>query len=243
MQDPDLARLLVSCLDLTDLNESCSESDVAALIERAQTPCGPVAAICIWPRFVTHAQRLARGRFRIATVVNFPSGEADAQASAEEAAQAIADGADEIDYVLSREATVAEVSAMRDACAGRILKVILETGERPDVGAVALAARVALQGGADFIKTSTGKTRTGATPEAVAVMLDVLRQAGRQAGIKPSGGIRGFDAARRYFEMAETTMGTGWVGPATFRLGASSLLVDLLAVAEGKPAPEVRGPY
>ena len=101
----------------------------------------------------------------------------------------------------------------------------------------------ALEGGADFIKTSTGKTRMGATPEAVAVMLDALRRSGRAAGIKPSGGIRGFSVARRYFDMAEAAMGTGWVGPATFRLGASSLLIDLLAVTEGQPSAESQEGY
>ena len=243
MQDQDLARLLVSCLDLTDLSDTCAQGDIASLIARAQTQVGPVAAICIWPRFVAYARRLAGDRMRIATVVNFPSGTADVGASVEEAAQAIADGADEIDYVLSREGTVAEVSAMRDACEGRTLKVILETGERDDASAIARAAQAALEGGADFIKTSTGKTRTGATPEAVAVMLDALRRSGRAAGIKPSGGIRGFSEAGRYFDMAEAAMGTGWVGPATFRLGASSLLTDLLAVAEGKPSAESREGY
>ncbi|WP_285294725.1 deoxyribose-phosphate aldolase [Aureimonas altamirensis] len=243
MQDQDLARLLVSCLDLTDLSDTCAQGDIASLIARAQTQVGPVAVICIWPRFVAFARRLAGERMRIATVVNFPSGTADVGASVEEAAQAIADGADEIDYVLSREATVAEVSAMCDACEGRTLKVILETGEREDASAIARAAQAALEGGADFIKTSTGKTRMGATPEAVAVMLDALRRSGRAAGIKPSGGIRGFSVARRYFDMAEAAMGTGWVGPATFRLGASSLLIDLLAVAEGQPSAESQEGY
>ncbi|KHJ54609.1 hypothetical protein LA66_08415 [Aureimonas altamirensis] len=243
MQDQDLARLLVSCLDLTDLSDTCAQGDIASLVARAQTQVGPVAAICIWPRFVAYARRLAGDQMRIATVVNFPSGTADVGASVEEAAQAIADGADEIDYVLSREATVAEVSAMRGACEGRTLKVILETGEREDASAIARAAQAALEGGADFIKSSTGKTRTGATPEAVAVMLDALRRSGRAAGIKPSGGIRGISEARRYFDMAEAAMGTGWVSPATFRLGASSLLTDLLAVAEGKPSIESREGY
>jgi deoxyribose-phosphate aldolase len=243
MQDQDLARRLVGCLDLTDLNDNCAQDDIAALIARAQTQVGSVAAICIWPRFVAYARRLAGDSIRIATVVNFPSGTADIGASVEEAAQAIADGADEIDYVLSRAGTVAEVSAMRDACQGRTLKIIMETGEREGAAAIARVTQVALEGGADFIKTSTGKTPTGATPEAVAVMLDVLRRSGRAAGIKPSGGIRGFADARRYFDMAEAAMGTGWVGPGTFRLGASSLLIDLLAVAEGKPASESREGY
>lgn len=243
MQDPDLARHLISCLDLTDLDEACTQDDVDALIGRAQTPYGAAAAICIWPRFVACARARAPASMRIATVVNFPSGGADVSASAEEAVQAIADGADEIDYVLSREGTVAEVSAMREACEGRVLKVILETGERGNARAIARAAEMALDGGADFIKTSTGKTTTGATPEAVAVMLDVLGRAGRPAGIKPSGGIRSFADARGYFDMAETAIGTGRVGPTNFRLGASSLLFDLLAVAEGRSAAEAGEGY
>jgi deoxyribose-phosphate aldolase len=240
------ARLLISCLDLTNLNDTCSEADVDRLIERAETPDGPVAAICIWPRFVAHARpRLPLG-IRLATVVNFPHGGEDVEATCREAEKAAADGADEIDLVVSYPSFLRhegggpdfvrlQVSRVKEAAGGRTLKAILETGELVDPALIAAAGEAALAGGADFLKTSTGKTATSATPASARILLETIRRTGWTAGVKPSGGIKSFEDAAGYHRLANEVMGPDWAGPETFRLGASGVLDDLLAVAGAGP--------
>ncbi|MCZ0737168.1 deoxyribose-phosphate aldolase [Phreatobacter sp. AB_2022a] len=235
----------IALLDLTDLSETADEAGLAHLCERASTPLGPVAAVCIWPRFVAAArQRLAGTLIKVATVVNFPAGTADVAAASAETARAIADGADEIDLVLPYQAVMAGdddtaaalVGAVRARVPpGRLLKVILETGALGTPERIARAARIAIGAGADFIKTSTGKTRVSATPEAARVMLEVIRAAPRPVGFKASGGIRTREDARAYLALAEAVMGRGWPRPDTFRFGASGLLDALLA---GAAAPD-----
>ncbi len=111
------------------------------------------------------------------------------------------------------------------------MKVILETGELPDLDTVARAAQFAIDHGADFIKTSTGKSPVSASLPAAETMLSVIAAGDRQVGLKPSGGISTADEAERYIALAESIMGTGWVSPSTFRFGASGLLDALLAAA------------
>jgi deoxyribose-phosphate aldolase len=204
-----------------------------------------VAAVCVWPRFVAQAVRaLADSPVRVATVVNFPAGGTDLDATVNETVGALRDGADEIDVVLPYRALVdGDVDGARRLVAAvselidrprHLLKVILETGELPDQATVALAARVAIEGGADFIKTSTGKTKVSATPEAASTMLDVIRSTQHRVGLKPSGGIRDLDAAHTYLELARDAMGPDWISPATFRFGASGLRDALIAVIEGR---------
>jgi deoxyribose-phosphate aldolase len=157
--------------------------------------------------------------------------------------QALADGADEIDLVLPYRAFLqgdtAAATAMIDAVRGvvpadsHVLKVILETGELVEPAAIHAAAELAVARGADFIKTSTGKTPQSATLEATAVMLGVIQGAGRPVGLKPSGGIRTLDDATHYLTQADDLMGPGWATPATFRFGASGLLTALIAAVEG----------
>ena len=158
-----------------------------------------------------------------------------------QAERALADGAGEIDVVLpyralvagNRERAAAMVRTVRAVTEGRaLMKVILETGELPDLAMVRDAAQLAVDEGADFIKTSTGKSATSATPAAVATMLDVIAGAGRSVGIKPSGGISSADDAEVYLTLADERMGSDWVSPTTFRFGASSLLTALLSAAE-----------
>lgn len=231
-------------VDLTDLAADCTEAAVDALCDRAATPFGPVAAICIWPRFVARARaRLGTSPIRIATVVNFPAGGSDAAPVLAETAQAIADGADEIDLVLpyravmAGETRVAETmvrlvaEACREPAAGgpALLKVILETGELASPDLVRRAADLALAAGADFIKTSTGKVRVNATPQAAEIMIGAIREAGSRAGFKAAGGIRTAAEAGLYLAIADRVMGPGWATPATFRFGASGLLDDLVA--------------
>ncbi len=238
------ARRAIALLDLTELGDHATDDDVRTLCAKAVGPHGNSAAVCVWPRHVALSVELLWGtNVRVATVVNFPSGEepvADVVAMTE---QALADGADEIDLVLPYRAflagDIASAAAMVDAVRAVVpadshrLKVILETGELLDPSAVHGAAVLAVEHGADFIKTSTGKTPQSATLEATAVMLSVIQGADRTVGLKPSGGIRTLDDATHYLTQADDLLGEGWATPATFRFGASGLLTALIAAVEG----------
>lgn len=245
--DPDVACRAVGLLDLTSLNGDDTERVVEALCARAVTPVGPVAAVCVWPRFVETARRALEGTpVRVATVVNFPTGEADAPSVAAETRRAIDAGAQEIDVVLPYQAFIdgartqpmSVVRACREACGeSTLMKVILESGTYPDPELLAWAARDSIAAGADFLKTSTGKTQPAATLEAAAVMLHTIHDSGKTVGFKASGGIRTADEAVAYLALAEHLLGKGWATPQTFRFGASSLLDALLATC-GHGAPD-----
>ena len=249
----DRAVQAIALLDLTDLTDTCTPDAIVALCERAQTVYGTVAAICIWPRFVRQASSILAGTgVKVATVANFPSGAPGAREAAAEVRDAFADGADEVDVVMPYRAFLAGQEAVaRDlilACvdetpSDQTLKVILETGLFPDPEAVGRASRLAIAAGAGFIKTSTGKVSVSATLPAAEAMLAAIAEAGRPVGFKAAGGIRTLADATGYLELAETVMGGNWVSPATFRFGASALLADLLAVAEGRTASAVSGQY
>ena len=222
-------------LDLTDLADTCTATRIDALCRDAHI--GGVAAVCVWPQFVHQAAHaLAGGPVRIATVINFPAGGEDVERAVEDTAEALRDGAHEIDLVLPYRAFLrgdaaaarALVEAVRETAPKACLKVILETGALGSTDTVAKAARLALEAGADFLKTSTGKSAVSATPEAVAAMLGVIREAGR-CGLKVSGGLRTLADAGAYLALADRIMGPGWASPATVRLGASSLFAVLMA--------------
>lgn len=246
MSDDGLARLAIACLDLTDLSETGTDGGVDELCRRAQGPYGQAAAVCIWPQFVSRAREaLGDAPVRIATVVNFPAGRTDVERAVDDAAEALSDGADELDVVLpyraylaGDEATARDlVAAVRDVAGqDRVLKVILETGALGSAAVIEGASRLAIEAGADFLKTSTGKSPISATPEAAEVMLGAIKAAGRPVGLKVSGGIRTFEDARGYMALAERVMGPGFVAPATFRIGASGLLDALNAAVEGRSA-------
>jgi deoxyribose-phosphate aldolase len=227
------------------LGEHATASDVARLCARADGPHGAAAAVCVWPQFVTQSvAALADSGVRVATVVNFPTGDDPVDSVVAMTTTALADGADEIDLVLPYKSLAAgdhhTPAAMIDAVRGLIhvggsalLKVILETGELVDPHLIDQAARLAIRHGADFIKTSTGKTPVSATPAATAVMLQAIRDLDPQVGLKPSGGIRTTADARAYLDQADHLMGPNWVSPRTFRFGASGLLDALIATIEG----------
>lgn len=237
-----IARRALPLLDLTDLSDTCTAAAVATLCDQARA--SGVAAVCVWPQFVSASAASLKGSFvRIATVINFPAGGEDIERAVEDACEALADGADEIDLVLpyraflaGEEATPrAMVAALREVCdRGRLLKVILETGTLAAPDRIRAASRLALDAGADFIKTSTGKSPVSATPEAAEAMLSVIREhAGpRPAGLKISGGLRTVADAATYLDLADRIMGPDWVRPETFRLGASSLHAQLVAALE-----------
>jgi deoxyribose-phosphate aldolase len=247
MSDEALARRALKLLDLTDLGDGGLDQDVDALCTKALDPRGPVAAVCVWPRFVSRARKRLEGTgVAVSTVVNFPSGEEDLERVVEDAQGALHDGATEIDLVMPYAALLRGdldparglIEAVRDVVdGGRRLKVILETGALGSPGAIAAASRLAIEAGADFLKTSTGKAPVSATPEAVGTMLSVIRTAGRPVGIKPSGGIRTLAEAQAYLDLADRIMGPDWATPATFRFGATTLFDALVAEIGGPAAP------
>jgi deoxyribose-phosphate aldolase len=235
--DASAAARILPLVDLTSLGDDDTEATIERLCDRALE--AGVAAVCVGPRFV----RLARGRLgtapvRLATVANFPDGGHDIAGAARQTEAAIADGADEVDVVAPIGAIlegdvglVTElVQACRQATPEQTLKVILETGRLQDPARITAAARAAIMAGPDFLKTSTGKFATGATPEGAAVLLAALEEADGRVGIKLSGGIRTTGQAAGYLHLIDHFMGSGWTSPSTVRFGASTLLDDLLVV-------------
>jgi deoxyribose-phosphate aldolase len=255
MTDADRARRALALLDLTNLDDGCREDHIEALVQKAVGPHGHVAAVCVWPQFVTLSKARLKGKpVRIATVINFPKGGDDVERAIEDTEEALKDGADEIDMVLPWRALVAGDEAVARSMvtelqeltedAGAKLKVILESGMLPDQDMVRRAADLAIDCGADFIKTSTGKAAVSATPEAVSTMLAAIKAAGRPVGLKPSGGIRTLADADRYLALADAAMGPEWATPETFRFGASGLYDALVALIEGRAGGEVvKGVY
>ncbi|MDE2275333.1 MAG: deoxyribose-phosphate aldolase, partial [Burkholderiales bacterium] len=183
------ARTALACLDLTSLNDADTPADIEALCARAQGRFGPTAAVCVWPRFAAQARALLPAGIAVAAVANFPAGGTDTERTVRETGSIVQAGAQEVDVVLPYRdlaAAPALLAAVRRACAGLRLKVILETGELQDPALIAQASRIALDAGADFLKTSTGKTARSASPEAARVML---------TAIAADAGARGGDAA------------------------------------------------
>jgi len=251
--DLDAARRALACLDLTDLAGDASEAGAGRLCGRAVTPFGPVAAVCLWPCFVAQAKRaLADTPVKVATVVNFPAGGEKTLEVVEEAVRAAGDGADEVDLVIPWRAVAAgragfaetQVARVRAALPASVrLKAILETGELADPALIRTAADAAIAGGADFLKTSTGKTAVSATPAAVAVLIDAIRAAPRPVALKISGGVRTLADAKAYLDQVDAGLGPARATPATFRFGASGLLDALLAALGGAATPPQGNAY
>lgn len=240
-------------IDLTSLNDDDTEERIAALAASADTPVGMPAALCVYPRFVgaAHAALARHGLvLPVATVTNFPHGAADPDAAARETADALARGADEIDVVFPYRALIDGdervgrelVAQCRAAAGAQCLKVILETGELRDAAAIRRASEIAIEEGADFLKTSTGKVAVNATLDAAAVMLATIRVAGRMVGFKAAGGVRTAQDAAQYLSLAQRELGPGYLTSATFRFGASGLLGNLLETL-GHRAGATRGAY
>ena len=235
-------------IDLTTLEGADTHGKVKALCAKARRPepaddaVGPVAAVCVYPDLVAVAHHaLAGSGVAVASVAtSFPSGRASLAVKLADVRAAVAAGADEVDMVIDRGAflqgevgkVVEEVVAVKAACEGAHLKVILETGELVTYDNVRRASWLAMLGGADFIKTSTGKVSPASTVPVALVMLEAVRDfsavTGRAVGLKVAGGIRTSKDAIRYLVAVNETVGTAWLTPERFRLGASSLLNDLL---------------
>lgn len=235
------ARTALACLDLTSLNHDDTPHTIERLCARATGPYGNVAAVCVWPRFAAQARSLLPPSIAVAAVANFPDGGSDRVLALRDTAEIVASGAQEVDLVLPwRELAKADtlLQAVRRECSGLRLKVILESGELNDPVLVERACRIALDGGADFLKTSTGKTARSATPEAARLMLRAIRDddaACTHVGFKPAGGIRTVPDAAIYIALFEEMLGAAALSPQRFRIGASSLLTDIEAVLADEP--------
>lgn len=243
--------LTISMIDLTTLSGDDTPGKVRMLCRKALRPSATietpqVAAVCVYPSMVKVAvEELAGSKINIASVATyFPSGQASMKGRLEDVKSAVGDGANEIDMVINRGAFLAgeyarvydEICQVREACGDAHLKVILETGELHSYDNVRLASQIAIDAGAHFIKTSTGKISPAATMPVTLVMLQTIRdhylKTGKMVGMKPAGGIRDAKTALRYLAMVKETLGDAWLDPDWFRFGASSLLNDLLMQIE-----------
>ncbi len=241
-----IARRALAMLDLTNLNDDCDEAAIEALAARACTDHGHVAALCVWPAFVGQAHALVGHRgVKIATVVNFPGGEDPVGEVTDLTKKAVGDGADEIDMVIpyrsmmeGRDEVVhTRIKRVKAAAGGATVKAILETGVLGDPDLIRKAADMAIEAGADFIKTSTGKVPVNATLSAARIMLTAIKESGASVGFKPAGGVKLTEQAGHYLDLADEIMGEGWAIPDTFRFGASGVLGDLLATLNGDDKP------
>lgn len=252
LNDPtDAARLALACLDLTSLNEGDDDSAIDALCAKAvgAPGRGAVAAVCVWPRFVARARAALPLSIRVAAVANFPAGDLDLGLALGDAQAVLAAGGDEVDLVLPWRAlrggrhsdAAGLVRAVRDACVGKTLKLIIESGEL-DVAEIDRACAIGLDAGVDMLKTSTGKTAHGASPEAARRMLAAIAAHPRaaQVGFKASGGVRSVADALGYARLLRQALGQAALGPARLRFGASGLLADIEArLGLGAAAPHL----
>ncbi|MBK9291409.1 MAG: deoxyribose-phosphate aldolase [Bacteroidetes bacterium] len=235
-------RTIFSCIDLTTLEATDNDDRIKGLCQQALDFAAAgkgvsVAAICVYMPFIEAGRKyLGDSGIKVATVsCAFPSGQMPLHLKLAETAWAAAQGADEIDMVISRgvmlkgdyDAIFDEIKAVKAACGKAHLKVILETGELSSPELIRKASELALLAGADFLKTSTGKVQPAATPEAAVVMLDTIREyyesSGRKVGFKPAGGIAEPETALIYYKLVDNILGQEWLNPKLFRIGASRL--------------------
>lgn len=234
-------RSVFSFMDFTSLEGSDNPAKIRMLCEKAisfgEQGLPYPAAVCVYPPFIGTARHTLSGTpIKVATTAAaFPSGQMPLSVKLEEIRYALGEGADEIDVVISRgtflgreyHVVYRELDAMRELTANHTLKVILETGELGNMENIARASEIAIEAGADFIKTSTGKITPAATEEAVYTMLLVIREyfrtSGKKIGIKPAGGISDPDKALNYYWLVNEVLGRQWLTPELFRIGASRL--------------------
>lgn len=251
------AKVALSLMDLTTLNDNATDEKVIALCQQGNTEFGTPAAVCVYPRFVPVARKALKAQqteqVKIATVTNFPHGNDDIDIAVTETKAAIAYGADEVDVVFPYKALMAGneqvvfelVKQCKAVCkaSGVLLKVIIETGELKTPALIRKASELAIQAGADFIKTSTGKVAINATLESARIMLETIRDlnVAEKVGFKAAGGVKTTEEAEQYLALAKTILGEDWVNSAHFRFGASSLLNNLLATLNDQTAQVVTG--
>jgi deoxyribose-phosphate aldolase len=254
--------LAIRCMDLTTLEGVDTTGKVVAMCSKAMRPdpfdpaIPSVAAVCIYAQLVPVAVEALRGStVKVASVAGgFPAGLAPLEARLADIRQAVEAGAHEIDIVLNRSLFLGgdyarafeELVAAREAAGEARLKVILETGELGSYDRVRQASVLAMAAGADFIKTSTGKIGTGSTPASALCMMEAARdfftETGRRVGIKVAGGVRASKQAIQYLVLVYETLGTEWMTPERFRIGASSLLNDVLMQVNKERTGRYQGP-
>jgi deoxyribose-phosphate aldolase len=254
--------LAIRCTDLTTLEGADTPGKVVAMCAKAVRPdptdaaIPSAAAVCIYPELVPVAAGQLRGTgVHVASVGGaFPSGLGPLESRLEEIRRAVAAGADEVDIVLNRSAFLSgryrqafdEIVASKEAAGHAHLKVILEVGELGSYDQVRRAAMLAMAAGGDFIKTSTGKIGTGSTPPTALCMMEAIRdfhhETGREVGFKAAGGVRQAKQAVQYLVMVYETLGGGWMRPERFRIGASTLLNDLLMQIRKEQTGVYQGP-
>jgi deoxyribose-phosphate aldolase len=244
---PEIIKQLYGFIDLTSLNTSDNEAHIKAFIEPVNTfdkaDIPNVAGICIYPKFIeTVKNNLTAQNVKIVAVgANFPSSQTFLSIKLAEVELMVQKGADEIDVVLSvgellaghYDVVLSELRLIKEACGKAHLKVILETGSyADDYNLIYLASWLAMEAGADFIKTSTGKISVSATPEAVFIMATAIKdyhhKTQQKVGLKPAGGIATVDDALLYYAIVDTVLGQNWLSPNLFRIGASRLAKNIL---------------
>jgi deoxyribose-phosphate aldolase len=254
--------LVIRCIDLTTLEGIDTVGKIVAICAKAVRPdpldtlVPSVAAVCLYPQLVpVAAEQLAGTRVNVASVAGgFPAGLGPLDARLREVAEVVELGATEVDIVLNRSLFLGgryreafeELVAAREAAGDAHLKVILETGELGSYDRVRQASALAMAAGADFIKTSTGKIGTGATLPAALCMMeaarDFNRQTGRRVGVKVAGGVRRSKQAIQYLVLLRESLGVDWLTPSLFRIGASTLLNDVLMQLEKERTGRYAGP-
>jgi deoxyribose-phosphate aldolase len=253
------ARTALACLDLTSLSDghdvAGGEAEIEALCAKAigAPGRGATAAVCVWPRLAAYARARLPAHIAVAAVANFPDGSSDIERAVRDTRAIVDAGAQEVDVVLPyrdlrlpHSAAPALLAAVRRACDGLVLKVILETGEMADAATIDTACRMALDAGADFLKTSTGKRPISATPAAAERLLAAIADdaaARSRVGFKPAGGIRTVADAALYIGLTTQALGADAVNPRRFRIGASGLLSDIEAVLAGTHRPTPGASY
>ena len=235
------AKEAIALMDLTTLNDDDTDAKVINLCHQAHSLAGDTAAVCIYPRFIPVARKTLNAQgtadIKIATVTNFPRGGDDIAIALAETKAAVAYGADEVDVVFPYKALIGGnetvgyelVKACQEACGDVLLKVIIESGELKTSELIQKASEIAIDAGADFIKTSTGKVPVNATLEAAKIMLNVIKEKNPNIGFKAAGGVKDAQTAKAYLDLAREILGNDWVTADHFRFGASSLLNNLLA--------------
>ncbi|MDD7277050.1 MAG: deoxyribose-phosphate aldolase [Bacteroidales bacterium] len=236
-------KTIFQCIDFTTLEAFDNETKINDFCSKALSFKDndlhiSVPAVCIYSPFVRQAKELLRGSgIKVATVAcAFPSGQMPFELKRREVEYCVEQGADEVDMVISRGTFLAgrldevyeEIKSVREACAPPVrLKVILETGELKSVENIRRASEIAIKAGADFIKTSTGKSPVSATPLAAIIMCDTIKEyfeaTGRMVGFKPAGGMSTIDDALTYFYIVREVLGDRWLNKDYFRVGTSRL--------------------
>ena len=243
----------LECIDLTSLNATDTDAKIELLVKKVNLfpehfPHLPyIAALCVFPSFtpIVRKSLTAKGVRIAATSAGFPASHTFLTIKRQECRMAVEEGAHEVDIVLpfnhflsgNYTRATEEISAIKESIGKAHLKVILESGALDSPQAIALASRIAIEGGADFIKTSTGKSSPAATPEAAVVMCREIKahfqKTGKRIGFKPAGGIVSVEDALTYYAITDAILGPEWLTPELFRIGASRLANNLLYAISG----------